>query len=313
MRAAWAPSTLDNIMSQQELYLHFCNTFRLQPLPSTYSTLCMYAQFLSRDFKAPATVFNHLNGVKWLHFFHGYDVDNFDHYTLRIFKKGLARVKQYQPRQALPITPDILLDISSLVDWKCQQDVVYFTLFLFGFFLMARKSNLVPDSVAKFDPKKQLVRGDIQITKKEALVTLSWSKTNQFGSRVHSVPLLALPGSKLCPVRACSKLFKLTPGSDMDPVFQTWEKGVLKPITYHKMQKWLKKWIGLTGRISDGYTSHSLRRGGATFASKVGVPKEYIKLVGDWRSDCVDQYIQFPMEARVKAAQMVKVGLATQS
>jgi hypothetical protein len=40
------------------------------------------------------------------------------------------------------------------------RQIVFFGVFLlFAFFLMSRKSKLVPDSVHSFDAKKQLTRG----------------------------------------------------------------------------------------------------------------------------------------------------------
>ena len=41
----------------------------------------------------------------------------------------------------------------------------------------------------------------------------------------------------------------------------------------------------------DLYAAHSLRRGGATHASKVGVSTRQIQTMGRWRSDAVRQYL----------------------
>lgn len=308
-QAAWADGTWDNLVMQQEMFLIFCDLFRLVPLPATHTTLCMFAQFLSRDFNCPDTVRSYLNGVKWLHVFHSLDTKQFEHFMLGAFHKGMARIKQHKPKQALPITPDLLLEMGQFVDWEKQDDIAFWTLFLLGFYLMARKSNLVPDTVKKFNPKKQLVRSDIQVDEDVLLVTLAWSKTNQFGLREHIVPLVAIHGSLLCPVKAVSSLLAMTPGSGNDPLFQVKCKGRWLPITYPKLQLRLKSWIQLTGRSSDGYSSHSLRRGGASYASRAGVSKEMIKLIGDWKSECVNEYIHFPLEARVEASQRIRSSL----
>lgn len=309
MEAAWAPKVKENINAQQQLYLEFCKHFRLTPMPATDKNLCLYAQFLSRDFQAPDTVMNHLCGVKWLHVLSGQNIKQFDHYSLKLFKRGLKRIKQHNPRQALPMTPEILLDMRKFVDWNDQEDVTFWTLFLVGFFIMARKSNLVPDSVPTFDPRKQLIRDDVDIDNNVVLINLAWSKTNQYGNRVHSVPLLAIKGSKLCPVRACKRMLELTPGKPQDPFFKLFKKGKGIPLTYPKMQAKLKQWIAMTGRQNAGYSSHSLRRGGATFAGRLGVSKEYIQMVGDWKSACVEEYIHLPLDARVEVAQLMRDNL----
>jgi hypothetical protein len=46
---------------------------------------------------------------------------------------------------------------------------------------MARKSNLVPDSVHKFDSSKQLTREKIVLNGDVVIVKFEWSKTIQFG------------------------------------------------------------------------------------------------------------------------------------
>jgi hypothetical protein len=53
--------------------------------------------------------------------------------------------------------------IFSKLDMSNSVDVTYWCSYLFAFFLMARKSNLVPVSVKKFDPSKQLCRKNITV------------------------------------------------------------------------------------------------------------------------------------------------------
>ena len=76
-------------------------------------------------------------------------------------KAGLR--KQIEENQhTLPITIDILLKIYNHIDLSDVKHAVIWCLFLFAFFfLMARTSNLVPDSVHQFDSSKQLTREEI--------------------------------------------------------------------------------------------------------------------------------------------------------
>ena len=49
---------------------------------------------------------------------------------------------------------------------------------------MFRKSNLVPDTVATFDSKKQICRKNFTFDeKRNVLITIQWSKAIQFGER----------------------------------------------------------------------------------------------------------------------------------
>ena len=51
-----------------------------------------------------------------------------------------------------------------------------------------------------------------------------------------------------------------------------------------------KRLRSLTSALPGNFSSHSLRRGGATYALAAGVPWEVVKLMGDWASTCYLQY-----------------------
>lgn len=65
----------------------------------------------------------------------------------------------------------------------------------------------------------------------------------------------------------------------------------------------------LIGEDPACYSSHSFRWGGASFASQAGVERELIMLIGDWRSEAVDQYIQYSLAQKVSAAQTIRNAL----
>ena len=46
-------------------------------------------------------------------------------------------------------------------------------------------------------------------------------------------------------------------------------------------------------------SGHSLRSGGATF--QANIPEEFIKRLGDWRSDAFKSYIHIPIKYRMYA------------
>ena len=61
------------------------------------------------------------------------------------------------------MTPQILREIYTFLDMSKSDDITFWCLCLFMFFLMARKSNMVPNSVEDFDPSKQLIRQDVKV------------------------------------------------------------------------------------------------------------------------------------------------------
>ena len=51
-----------------------------------------------------------------------------------------------------------------------------------------------------FNPAKQLVRGDLTLGERTALVDLHWTKTLQHVTKVLKLPLLPLVKQEICPI-----------------------------------------------------------------------------------------------------------------
>lgn len=145
-KAAYAEGTRKNLRIQWESYLLFCNYFSLVSLPATTNTLQLFAQFLSRTFKSTDSIKNYISGVKSMHILLGYSVEHINQFILNLSLKGIAKLNPYCLKRAHPITPQILLKIAELMNFENKTDLVYWCLFLFAFFFLARKSNLVPTS-----------------------------------------------------------------------------------------------------------------------------------------------------------------------
>ena len=90
------------------------------------------------------------------------------------------------PKQALPITPQILLIIFELLDISKPYDATFWCLFLHAFFLMFRKSNLVPNSVKQFDERKPIGRKNIKYDRNKGMLIfdICWSKTIVWGKNI---------------------------------------------------------------------------------------------------------------------------------
>ena len=106
-----------------------------------------------------------ISGVKTLHLMLNAKVPDDNSFQLELVFRGTARNNPHMPNRALPMTPQILEEMYSFLDAESPEDVTYWCLFLLMLFLMGRKSNMVPVSVADFDPKKQLLRQDIKLFK----------------------------------------------------------------------------------------------------------------------------------------------------
>ena len=129
-------------------------------------------------------------------------------------------------------------------------------------------------------------------------------KTIQFGERTLVIPLVSIPNSFLCPVQAYLNMQSLVCVSDdsTSPAYCFIKHKKICPITYKQFQSVLKQMIRFIGKNPDFYSSHSFRRGGATWAFVSEVPSELIQLYGDWKSDAYKRYLKFSFENKISVA-----------
>lgn len=226
---------------------------------------------------------------------------SFGSVELSLTLRGLARLRPHLPHRALPITVPMLCQLKQWLQLSDPNHATFWALFTTAFFTMSRKSNLVytPSSQT---PSHFIRRGQVTKHSKGFTLHFNWSKTNQFGARVHSVPLLSDTDSPICPVTAITNMLTLLPGSPEDPLFMLPSKKSFSPVTYYQFQNFLKHMVKLIGKNPADYSTHSFRRGGASHAFSCFVPSELIKHHGDWASDCYLVYLNFSFDQRLSVA-----------
>lgn len=309
MKHAYAAGTFKNLRSQWELYFMFCEFYSLRSLPADVNTLCLYAQFLNRSFQSVQSIRNYISGVKTLHNIIDLEYPNSNLFQLNLLLRGIARCKQHIPRKASAITPEILKDIYNFVNQDNTFEVVLWSLFLLMFFLMARKSNMMPNSVSEFDVKKQLTRGDISVRDNMLIIRIKWSKTRQFG-HLRQIPISSIPNCCLCPVQAYGNMIRLVNATDNDPAFcYLNKKRQLVPIIYSQFQKQFRKFISCTGRDGQMFSSHSLRRGGCSWGFKSNVKSELLQHHGDWLSDAYKEYLTYDFDQKLSVSRKMSLNI----
>ena len=250
--------------------------------------MCLFAQFLSFNLKAPSSIANYLSSLHTLHLLTGVQPPDMKHFEVNITMRGLRRRMQHTVRQAAPITPLLLAQIHSLLNFRKKIDVVFWATLLLGFFMMVRASNLVPRARNKWSPVRQLKRSSLSFNKKGMMVKVKWSKTIQFQQRVLDIPVFKILKSILCPIAAIKKVLKISKATDNGPLLAVSNAQVL---TYGVLQKKLKQCIAQLGLNKAKYSTHSLCRGAVVSAEKSGVPHDLIKVYGDSRSDAFKRYL----------------------
>lgn len=286
----------------------FCLYWGFKISPATEQIMCYYAQFLSRSFQTVSAIRNYISGVKKLHLFLGTSFPTAD-FILPLTLRGLERLNPHCPHQAFPITPEILCKIVRLLDLSLPVDAVLWSLFLTAFFTLARKSNLV--STDSRSNQRQLLRGDIFPLNGTLVVQFRWTKTIQCGQRVLRVPLVVIPGSVLCPVGAYYNMIKLVPASIDSPAFVFPSRKGPQPVTYNYFMLALRQLLRAVGLDPSTYSTHSFRRGGATYAFQANVPGELIQAQGDWLSQAYLKYLDLSWEKRTIVVQSMRDRILT--
>ena len=297
----YAKGTRKNFRSSIRTFILFCVKFGRPICPTDRQTLMSFAQLMSLTV-GYGHIKNIFSGIKMMHraLDHHFPEDDFQvDTTLKAIKRLLAGT----PYQTLPITPEILEKMYIFVDTDDPEQLANWCSYLTGFRCLLRKSNLVPESMSKFNPDTGLSRSKIFIPqdKDVALVYLNWSKTNQFNNKEIVIPMVADPVMALDPVFHLKKLFTTCNLPDHLPAFSYVKKGRVMCVTYAKFTKDLRDLLDKSGFRAKSYSGHSFRRGGATYLYRLGADPLLIQASGDWASDCYQRYVFLSLDQRLTA------------
>ena len=113
---------------------------------------------------------------------------------------------------------------------------------------------------------KCVMKDNIVLGNNSLLVIFKWFKTNQYGSRIHKIPLTKLVLSPLCPVSAYKRMCQLIPTSVMHPAFGLVKNKAISPVTYSDLQNFLMGLLAKLEYYPGAFSSHSFRRGVASHA-----------------------------------------------
>lgn len=303
--AAYNTGTWNNLYTQWRSFILFCLYYGHQYLPCSMDTILLYMQFLSRTFKSVTSIENYVSGVKMLHYFNNQafpDLKNQFQYRLLI--KGLNKINLHTVKQALPITPEILIQIFNIMDFNSESESVFWCLLLTAVLIFARIGNILPKSQKAINVNKHLLARDIITNEVGLIVFLKHSKTNQAAKKIVTIPISSKPGSPLDPLSAYNHMKSFqTHVSPATPAFSYKSKDKVVSFTTSKFTKVLRNKLNTLGYNEHLYSNHSVRRGGCSWSFRAGVPSELIKLQGQWSSSCYLRYLEFSTETKLSITQ----------
>ncbi len=114
------------------------------------------------------------------------------------------------------------------------------------------------------------------------------SKANQFGDKKVCILIPEISRDSMCPVFALKTLFHAHKAIVSLPAFSF---SPFRWMCYSNFLKGMKSVETLSGEDPTRFGCHFLRHGRATFATNSGVLPYFIKLQGDWASNCYTRYI----------------------
>ena len=132
-------STKKNLLTHLNAYQKFCDRYLLDYFPCNNKQLCRFGQHLTSSFQSPDAVGKYLSGIQTILALSGLEIPDVKEKQMQMFITGLKRVMTHAVKQAVPITPQLLVNMSKVVNYKDKIEVIAWTATLLGFYMFLRK------------------------------------------------------------------------------------------------------------------------------------------------------------------------------
>ena len=194
LNQAFADSTSRSYQAKFRIFVGFCcvaaiNFNTLSPL-----SILTFLEFLTFNNISYSGLLNYLSAVKAILSSYGVDTSAFNDQRIKLYNKAIMRHR--------PLNPSIkpIIDVTTLQLIIQSTDTMYMghifkAAILLSFFSFVRISNLVPHSIASYDPLKQLSRGNIIFANPGVHMVIKWSKTLQNKDRIKVLKIPSLDTS----------------------------------------------------------------------------------------------------------------------
>lgn len=299
----YAVSTACTRNAQVKSYLEFCEVFadRIKPYPCSVDQICLYATYLARRL-CYSSIRNYVSAVN-NHFKDlGFEPVDYENHCFKKCMLGIRRLKGDAVKQAAPILPHLLKKLFVQLR-QTEAHTAVRAAMLMSFRGLLRKGHVTNSDVA-------LLRSDVVVHVWGMMLHIKKSKTNQFRQRMHLIPISRVKNKELCAVHWYEVHVQQCPAHADAIAFRMPRRGHSVPLSYKYYQAVIKNACSVTGLDASEFSTHSLRRGGATFLRMCGASIQDIMERGDWKSDAVFQYLALSVEERLARDMRVALHLA---
>ena len=301
---AYAAGTVSNYKSQWRAYINFCLKFHLQLFPPVQDNIIRFYTHLVFTLKAYSSLQNYQSAINIFYRFYGYTLDN-TAISTRVLNMAAKKQLSTVPATKAPLEIHQLQKFLQVCDYSCPFQMTFMAALQVGFMALLRRSNICPPSVSAFDPAKHLLRSDILVADHGLTVKLRWTKTNQTGDTVYSIPIASSANPAFDPPAFYKQFVHRFPVHDKDPCFSFYCNGRHYVLIHRDLSTMLSVFLQKCGFSPDGVTTHSIRKGGATLLMRSGADISSIQAQGTWSSDCYKRYLVHNDSDKLKATQQV--------
>ena len=296
-----ANTSTKSLRTHINAYVHFCQKYDLYMFETSPLHLRRYLLHLSETHKSVDSMKNYIAGVKNFYLLMGREPPDTSDYLYKLTVTGLTRIKGHVTKQAAPVTPQLLLDLFPYVQFTDPRELVAWVATVVNFYTLSHKSNYLPDSGKKFDPHQHLTRGNLSKVGGMYFVRTRYAKNIQFKQQELTIPLMVNPDKRVCPVYWLDYMCWEIPVGPSDPAYTVPRGNGKFALSYSQYTAVFRKWLAQAGYPAKKYSTHSLRRGGATWAARTGLPPHIIKMMGAWRSQAYLRYIELTLQDKCDA------------
>lgn len=279
-----APATRKNYDSARASYESLGHNHGYTVFPVSIKAITHWLANVMRKAK-PATAKGYIKVLRSTHIERGLDTTVFNDPRIELVLRGGKRIYgEGEKRLRLPITAPILRQIVNAIRQVNFDSVNLKTALCVAFAAFLRSGEFTWDSWNPSSSQYHLSRRHVTFNYDNSVtLILPASKTNPFRKGT-AIQLAPSPSSTICPVDALRHLFNAFPRDPSHPLFSRSFGPFNRQYVVDKVKELL--------RISTiGFSGHSLRKGAAVSAAANRIPKDGIKLLGRWKSDTVDVYI----------------------
>ncbi len=237
----------------------------------------------------PDTAKSYVNAIRSFHLENNLPVTAFNDPRVDLVIRGGKRVYGVKGKRfRLPLTAPLLLRILNEIT-DDEEGINVRTALCLAFADFLRSGEFTWNMWSLEHHRFHLARTHIQFNLDHSVIlTLPLSKTDQYRIGA-AIPIASSPNpSPLCPVQALHRLYSLYPRPSTSPLFS---RPYGQPFTKQFLVAKIRELLLQAGIPSLGFSGHSIRKGAAVTAAMNGISRDDIKLLGRWKSDAVDNYL----------------------